>query len=281
MGLGLQDRLDPLVLGDRREELLEGVGGPLVERAARLAAGRIPLDASVPGVGRVPGDARDLEGPAVHPGAVAVPVHEEHGPVGDDVVEVLTPRRSTREEVHGPSTAHDPGLLGVFPSVLGDDPPVSVEGAHALEVDAQAVPARLRGMNVSVLKAGDEHPAPEVDDLRRRPRQRADLLIGADGHDALPTDGHGLGPGSGRIDRVNRPAEQHQVDGPRLIVPSAAQKPSSRPLMPAGLGAPAAVRSEGDPVGEGGVEPPRAEAHRILNPARLPVPPPARGHSRW
>ena len=40
------------------------------------------------------------------------------------------------------------------------------------------------------------------------------------------------------------------------------------------------LRGPGSRVGEGGLEPPRPCGHRNLNPARLPIPPLARGRNR-
>ena len=85
-----EQRAPPLRLaGPRDEPIAERVGGAFVQRAGRLPRRGVALDATVPRIGRVPRDPGDLERSAVDPRAVHVPVHQEHGTVGDDAVQLL------------------------------------------------------------------------------------------------------------------------------------------------------------------------------------------------
>ena len=76
-------------------------------------------------------DARELERPAVDPGAVVVAVGQEHRPVGDDRVEVGRGRRAAGERRHRPAAAEDPGQLGVGGGVRRDRGEVLLAGVAA------------------------------------------------------------------------------------------------------------------------------------------------------
>ena len=51
--------------------------------------------------------------------------------------------------------------------------------------------------------------------LRARPREPADLLVGADRHDAVAADRHRLRDREALVDRDDLPVGQHQVRLPR------------------------------------------------------------------
>jgi hypothetical protein len=66
-------------------------------------------------------------------------------------------------------------------------------------------------MDVRVLEAREEHLAGEVDDLRARAGELADVVVRADGRDAPVADRHRVRPPSRRVDRVDGAVHEDQV----------------------------------------------------------------------
>jgi hypothetical protein len=188
-------------------------GGALVQGPLRLAVG-VALDAAVDRVGRVTVDSRQLQGAAVHPDAVAVPVVEADRAIGDDGVEQAPVRGPAREGGHRPAASDDPGPLrvghGVLPDarhVLGRD-----DGA-AVQVAAQAVQAGRDGMHVGVLEARQERAATQFHDPGAGADVLPDVRVRPHSDDAAATHGHGLRPRTSGIDGVDGASAQEEVGG--------------------------------------------------------------------
>ena len=180
-----EQRPAPLrLVGPRDEPIAERVGGPLVQRAGRLPRHRVPLDATVPRIGRVLRDAADLERAAVHPRPVHVPVHQEDGTVGNDAIQLLSMGRTAGEQVHRPSAPRDPRLVGVGGRVRGDRLQVGVDGRDVIQVHPQEVPAAERGMHVCVLEPGNDQPPGQGQDLGRGSGEFPQLTGGPHRRDA-------------------------------------------------------------------------------------------------
>jgi hypothetical protein len=201
---------DPVLHRLVGDVLVDQCGGTLVQRPGRLAV-RIPHDPAVGGIRRVPRDAGDLQCLRVHPRAVSIPAGQVHGAVRDDPVEHVLRGIAAREEVHRPSTAHHPLLVGVGRHELGDDALVLLEGVRVGQVAVQHVEAPARGVAVCVLEAGHQHATLQVDDLGSGRGERADLLIGPHAGDAAILHRDRLRPSPRGVDRVHGPVHEHEV----------------------------------------------------------------------
>jgi hypothetical protein len=84
---------------------------------------------------------------------MAVPVRDEHWPVGNDRVEALLVRRSTRKGVHRPATARDPFPFRVLGCVAGYRVEAFLRGLGLVEVALDRQEASVRRMHVGVLEA--------------------------------------------------------------------------------------------------------------------------------
>ena len=143
-------------------------GRALVEGAARVAV-RVPLDAAVGRVRRVPGDARELQRPGVDPGAVVVAVGQEHRPVRHHGVEVGGERRAARERRHRPAAAEDPLDVGAAVGVRADRGEVLLAGVELRQVAPEPLQPALDRVHVRVGEARGEQAA-----ARGRRRVRRD-----------------------------------------------------------------------------------------------------------
>ena len=187
-----------------------------LQRALRLAR-CVPLDPPVDGVGRRSVDAREAQRGAVHPRRMAVPVRQEHRPIRHHGVEHGAVGYAAGEDVHGPSAAQDPRLVGMRVGVCADQLDVAVRRMDLAEVAPQAVETAATRVDVRVLEPRQQRASGQVDRLGRRSADLADPIVRADGHDPAASNGHRLRLGVGRVDRVHRAVHERQVGGsPRL-----------------------------------------------------------------
>ena len=118
----------------------ERVRGALLEQARRAVG--VADEVAVPRIGRVGGDARELERLRVHPRRVRVGVHQVDGPVGHERVELATVRMVVAEHRHVPAAADDPGVVGVRRGVRRDPVEVVLHRVQVVEVAVPADPPR-------------------------------------------------------------------------------------------------------------------------------------------
>ncbi len=177
----------------RRDHLgVEPVRGALVQRPGRFAGHRVALDPAVRRVRGARRDAAELEGAAVGPGAVHVPVEQEHGPVGHDGVEVLLARRPAGEVLHRPPAAEHPRLVGVVGGVAADDVEVLGATGRVVQPHPAQVPPGDGRVHVAVLEAGEHQPAWRLDHARARAAPLADVVGGPHRHHPVAADGDRL-----------------------------------------------------------------------------------------
>ena len=150
-----------LRLRGRRDESLDEVLRALVEgaRAASRPASRAIRPSC--GIGRVRGDAGELERAAVDPGVVPVLVGQEHRPIGDDPVEILPARQPAREVGEIPAAAEDPRRVRVGRGVGRDALQVLVEPARVVQVALEVLDARRDRVDVGVPEARRDRAAAE------------------------------------------------------------------------------------------------------------------------
>ena len=190
VALRLEDRVLPLPARRRRDDVgVEGVRRTLVQAAGRVAV-VVALDAAVPRVRRVAGDAAQLQRPAVDPRPVHVLVEQEHRTVGHDRVEVLLARKAAREALHRPAAAEDPRLVRVLVGVPRDHVEVGVAAEHVVEPDPTQVPTGERRVHVAVLEPGEHQPAGGPHHAGARPRERDDVGGVAERADAVAGHRH-------------------------------------------------------------------------------------------
>lgn len=154
-----------------------------------------------------------------------VAVDEVGGAVGYGGVEQVPGRGAALEGVHGPAAAGDPSTVGVAVGVgaYGGDGGRCRTGVR--EVALGHLQSGGDRVDVGVLEAGDEQAACEVDDLRPRADELADLVV-ADGGDPVAGDGDRGGTGAGRVHREDGAAGEDEVGGDAVhgvfrFVPSA------------------------------------------------------------
>jgi hypothetical protein len=144
---------------------------------------------------------------------VAVRAREVRGAPAGDGVERLLPRDAAREDRQRVAAAHDP-LVGTEPggalSYLLDH---GLGGGQVVEVALGQLDPAAHGMHVGVVKPLQDHAPRQVDDPRARAPPRLGVLGRPHEHDPPAAHGHRLGPGSGRIHRVDGGARQKQVGG--------------------------------------------------------------------
>lgn len=179
-----------LVGGDDRHVPGDQVHGALLEGSGGGAV-RLPLDPPVHGIGGVRVDPRDPQGAGVDPGAVAVAVAEQHGPVRDHRVEHGPGGGAAGEDVHRPAAAADPGGPGVGRGVGGDDGQVALGRVLPAQVAAEHLHPGHGRVDVGVLEARYEQAAREVDDLGGRVHEGAYAALVGDGEDPASPDGDG------------------------------------------------------------------------------------------
>jgi hypothetical protein len=131
----------------------------------RVPVGVVSFDPAVGRIGRRPVDAGDIERAGVHPGAVMVPVRQEHRPVRDNPVEACGSGCSAWEGGHGPPAAENPRSFGVRLRVSADRievEPLDVVGSA--QVAADALQASLDRVDVRIDESRDDEPACSIDD---------------------------------------------------------------------------------------------------------------------
>ena len=151
-----------------------------------------------------PCDPRERESLAVDPGAVAVPVVEEGGPVGQDRVEIGTARRPVLEGVDRPAGAHDPLELGVLRRVGGDRLETGLARVGVVEhaPDSSTPPPRDGSARPGNL---EDRAALELEHPRGRRDVLGSVCGGADPGDRAVADGDRLGDRPGRVGREDVP----------------------------------------------------------------------------
>ncbi len=164
--LALEQALLHLHRRRRGDEAGHQVLGAFVEGAERRAVG-VAGDPAVVRVGRVRGDARQLQRAAVHPPVVPVAVGQEHRAIRDGPVEVLAPREPARKVGERPAAAQDPRDLGVRRGVGRDPAHVVVDPLAVEQVAVDAVDAGRDRVDVGV-------PEPGVTVRPRRSMTRVD-----------------------------------------------------------------------------------------------------------
>ena len=178
VGLPLHQGRVVLLPRRARQQARDQRGRPLVQRAARPPV-RVPLDASVGGVGGPAVDAGELDRARVDPRAVVVAVGQVDGPVRHHRVEVGGQRGPAGERRHRPPSADDPRQVRAVGGVLPDGPEVVLAGLPPREVAAQPLETTLDRMDVGVDEARHDQAAGHVDHLgsggpvaRHRPHGR-------------------------------------------------------------------------------------------------------------
>ena len=152
-----------------------------MERPGRVAVG-VALDAAVRRVGRLPGDAGDLERAAADPGAVVVTVGQEDRTSRDDGVQVDGQRVAVGERRHRPAAAEDPLVVRPPVGVGADRREVLLAGRVLGQVAAQSLQPALDRVDVGVGEAGRDESF-DLDDVGP-----SGLQPGADRHDPAVTD---------------------------------------------------------------------------------------------
>ena len=193
------DRRHPVLGGVRRHVVgPERVRGALLEQARRAVV--VADEVAVPRVGRVGGDARELERLRVHPRRVRVGVHQVDRPIRHEGVELTTVRLVAAEHRHVPAAADDPGVVGVRRDVRGDPIEVVLQRVQVVEVEVPPDPPRERGVDVRVLEPRrDAGPREHIGGAH----PLANLGLRADRDDPIAADRDRLGPAARGVDRVD------------------------------------------------------------------------------
>ena len=191
---------------------VEQVARALVERARRKAVG-LALDAPVDRVGRGRVESGEPDGRGVGPRAVMVAAEQQHGPVGNHLVEQAADRRTAGVVVHRPSPAEDPRLVGMRRGVRSH----ALDGVRGIrrlgEVALEQLDSAADRVDVGVLEAGAQQSAAEVHDAGVGADVRGGLGVGDDRGDAAARDGDRAvverGAGAGE----DRAAGEEQICG--------------------------------------------------------------------
>jgi hypothetical protein len=144
---------------------------------------------------------------------VDIAIHEEYGSIGNESVEILSPRRPAWEGLHRPPPAKDPRLVGMRRRIGGDDLPIAVEVMGVLEIDPEANSAGLRRMAVRILKRGKHHPPGQRNDLGPRTSALIDDFVLSDAYDPTLANRDGGGRRTVGTARVHRASGEDEVSG--------------------------------------------------------------------
>ena len=142
-----------------------------------------------------------------------VAVEQEHRPVRDDGVEVLLGGRPTREVLHGPAPADDPGLVRVRRGVASDRGEIVGPTGELVQRDGEPVASRGRRVHVPILKACDHHAAGQVQCVDDRADLFANLGLGPDGDDAAGAHRDRVGPGARPVAAIDVGSGDDEVGG--------------------------------------------------------------------
>ena len=173
----------------------------LVQRALRLTRA-IPFYPAIFGVGRECRHARCLERPRVRPGAVAIAIQQDRGPVRHQLVQELARWRAALEGGQRPSPTDDPRVGRVRPVERADDLPIAVDVEGAAEVALDHREPAVPRVDMGVLEARQHQPVPEGDHLGRSTDHVADG-VRTERYDPPFADRDGVGPRQSRIDGVD------------------------------------------------------------------------------
>ena len=181
----------------------------LLQHSGRLAAG-VAFDPAADRVRSVPGDPGQFQSTGVDPGAVVVPVRQEHGPVLDHGVEGGRSRQTAGERLQRPAATGDPRVLRVGTGVVADRRQVLLRALERAEIAPAQFKSAEDRVDVGVLEAGDEQPPGQVDPLGPRAGQVPGPR--ADREDPAVPDRHRLADRPGRaVGGEHRPVVEEQV----------------------------------------------------------------------
>jgi hypothetical protein len=134
--------------------------------------------------------------------------------VGEDGVDLRRSGQPSIEEVVAPRQRADHGQVRVQARELADRLLELVERGRLQRgrADAEGL-GQEQWMRVGVDEPGHHHRAPGVDDARVRADEPRGSRRAADEHDASARDGHGLGEGLRRVERVDEGVGDDEVGG--------------------------------------------------------------------
>ena len=216
--------------GDRGPALRPGqLGDVLLDEVLRRELREDPLGLTALVARDVParrgrrrgGDPGDLDRLGVHPDRVQREVRQDDGVVGGDAVEVGTREAPARvgdalgEEPDVPPVAADPragwDLRGGGPDEPGDVGDRGDLARRDVQRERRAARAPLGDVGVRVVHPREHRCTRQVEHLRARAREGADLARGPDRRDATAADGDGLRVGPRRRARVDPRPDDHQL----------------------------------------------------------------------
>ena len=213
MGLGLQDRCLPFEQVRRRDHrVIERVGRSLVQGSRRVPGRLIAFDPAVEWIGGGAGDPTPVQCRTVHPGAVHIPVEQEHRPIRLHGVEVFLAGCPAGEVLHRPSTADDPRLARVSRRVGSDGIQVGLSTHQIVQPHPQPIATGKGGMDMAVLETRKHQPSWCGDYSSPRAYPRIHFLRGAERHDSVAPHGDPGGPRRESGCRVGRPADPSLCD---------------------------------------------------------------------
>jgi len=165
-----------------------------------------------------PGDARGLQDVRIHHRDVAGRVADADGMFGRSFVEIVARRVAAQLGVLI-ARAPDHLSLGRLVGLGLEHRDQLIHVVDLLRSQPRSVVGRIlvehgRGMQVHVVEAGRDAHALQVDDLRRRRRQFADLGVASHGGEAAVGYRESLGVRLGRIDGDDRAVDVYGVRAP-------------------------------------------------------------------
>jgi hypothetical protein len=119
---------------------------------------------------------------------MAIPVRDEHRPVGDDRVEALLAGGAARKGVHRPTASRDPLSLGMLGRIPRDRVEALLRSLGLVEVALDRQETSVRRVQVGVLEARENGAALQFDHPRRRPCRGCEVRCGANGRNAAALD---------------------------------------------------------------------------------------------
>ena len=170
-------------------------------------------DPPVGRVRRVPGHPRDLEAPASSPTRCGR--RDSRGrPADRRRLDPTVPSAGSRRE-RCPSTSRCPrstassGCAAAYARTMVR----TRAGVRLGQIAAQHLQAARGRMDMGVLEPRQEHPAPEVHDVRPRPDQLPDVGVGPDRDDPSLRDRDRARPSPGGVHRVDTAVDEREARG--------------------------------------------------------------------